>query len=66
MSMSKKDFELIAKAVREAKDALPIGPEWAGIMEVQDNIVYALGGAHPRFDRVRFIKACDWQAKRIG
>ena len=55
----KQTYEIIQKAVRDAKDCLPIGPEWAGILEVQDNLAYYLGDNDPQFKKERFQRGCD-------
>lgn len=61
--MTKKDYELIAAAVRHERG------EWAedtwtkdieiGRAAVVLAIAHALAQDNPRFDRDRFLKACD-------
>jgi hypothetical protein len=52
--MTRKDFELIAEV---------IATSWAGSGELKNalavNMADALQATNPRFDRARFIAACD-------
>ena len=61
MTMTKKDFEIIQAAVRDAKDCLPTGPVKAGIDEVVDALVFHISRDQPGFDSERFIRGCDPQ-----
>lgn len=63
--MTRKDYELLAKALKTATDRVRIcEPENAqkdildGIGYAADYIVDALAAGNPRFDRVRFLAAC--------
>lgn len=59
--MTKKDFELIARVLARAKPVIrdendaPAGREWEYIVY---QFVWELVLTNPRFDAVRFIKAC--------
>ncbi len=67
--MTKKDFQLIADAIKAARaellrDGAHDGPilstrEWDYIFgRVADNVARALRGTNPRFDAQRFADAC--------
>lgn len=59
--MTRKDYKLIAAALREAK---PEGDNMALAtwQLTVNNIATALAGDNPRFDYQIFLKACDnWQ-----
>ena len=52
--MSRKDFELIAKVLRESKDVLP-----PALLEViAERFACALATTNGRFDWQRFVRAC--------
>lgn len=59
--MSKKDFELIADVLSEAQGIYASSPE-----NMRENIAYifadVLSETNPRFDRDRFLIACDVEA----
>lgn len=60
MSMSRKDFEAIAAAL---KGSLPSDAEPDGDLAFQhvnccEAVADALANANPRFDRGRFLEAC--------
>jgi hypothetical protein len=58
--MTKKDYELIAEMIREARRETETTPMAA--MEAIDNLTLGLSVAlrqdNPRFDHVRFVAAC--------
>jgi len=67
--MTRKDFEMIAEAVAEAREVLKQdqahnGPvladsEWAYIFNrVGESLVRQLRRSNPQFDAERFVKAC--------
>jgi len=58
--MTKKDYELIAKAISDTYDAMECTTIQAafGVEMVARNLATALASANPRFDRERFLKAC--------
>ena len=57
MTMTRKDYELIAKALRCARDN---GNNWStAVMEIAD----ALRGENPRFDKSKFYDACGFGTK---
>lgn len=54
--MSRKDFVLIAEAIRFArKDA---GGDYKAVDIVAQRLGWALTDSNPQFDRERFLKAC--------
>ena len=59
--MSRKDYELIAATMRASQPQ--DGPNTATAWVQWDRCVWkladALRGTNPRFDSVRFIKACE-------
>lgn len=62
--MTRKDFELIAAALKEARDQVPQTDtlhhtcELLGHSTAARVLAYALAKTNPRFDRERFLKAC--------
>jgi len=60
--MTKKDFELIAQAVREAREGLghdgKAGADAFTLNRVSDRLCRALSATNGRFDRDRFLRAC--------
>lgn len=59
--MTKKDFELIAGAVKRQRDSY--APHWdANLFRAMDDIARTfaaeLARTNPRFDRARFLAAC--------
>jgi len=52
--MTRRDFELIADTIRE----LPTTMRLRVALQFADN----LRGTNPRFDRVRFLRACGVEA----
>ena len=56
--MTRKDFELIAEALRLAHDYRPAGSPEATLALVGDIFADKLAGTNPNFDRERFLKAC--------
>jgi hypothetical protein len=60
MAMSKKDYQAIAGAMFEHRQTIkaddsPIERHVAGMLRLAD----ALGVGNPRFDRARFLEACE-------
>jgi len=56
--MTRKDYELIAAAVRDARDDLAASPRTSGVVDlVAGHLATALRGTNPRFDSVRFLRA---------
>ena len=47
--MTKKDYELIAEAIRQSNNMK---------VDVVDNLVRAFANDNPRFDRTKFYNAC--------
>lgn len=68
--MTRRDFELIAKAIRQrANEARAyIDPRAAEIrydevMIIARVMANAVAGTNPRFDRARFMAACGFKGK---
>jgi hypothetical protein len=57
--MSKKDYELIVKAIRQARDRSFGGSERIGIIQVVNQLVPLLKADNPNFDADKFRKACE-------
>jgi hypothetical protein len=56
--MTRKDFELIARVLREAHSQLTAGSIAAIIVEsLAEDFAHDLAATNPRFDRARFLKA---------
>jgi hypothetical protein len=56
--MTRKDYELIAKAVASAHDAATSQAEDFGVSLAAVTICRELKAANPRFDQSRFLLAC--------
>lgn len=60
--MTRKDYELIAAALKQARDAAP-GHEWRlGVLDAADLIGRALRRDNPRFEKARFMAAAGFPA----
>ena len=58
--MTRKDYELIAQAISEMKDAYT-GEDWTingAMYPFASKLSDALEGTNPRFNRELFLKAC--------
>ena len=55
--MTRKDYVLLAEAIKAAVEATDY-PERLGALLAANEISHRLQQDNPRFDRVRFIKAC--------
>lgn len=62
--MTRKDYELIAAAIREQvlrlKPELAAGLALAAVKGTAMTIALALARDNPRFDRARFLSACGF------
>ena len=59
MTMSKSDFELIARVLSESKEDCKGDPDREGYRNViAGRFANVLSETNPRFDRVRFLRAC--------
>lgn len=63
--MTRKDYVLIAEALREARVDIQCKEPEEQVQTLKDGVSYAadwiadaLAGENPRFDRNRFLKAC--------
>lgn len=64
MSMSKRDYQAIARAiyaVRMTPTPAAAGSDGAGwaLENVQTQLAAVLAADNPRFDRARFVEACE-------
>lgn len=78
VAMSKKDYQLIARAIDKATERAsarcadkpekdyPIVTACIVMVEVVDALVAELERDNPLFDRQRFIDACDGDAHELG
>jgi hypothetical protein len=58
VSMSKKDYQAIARAIYEARTTDGTGP-FDVVQHIQDGIARYAAADNPRFDRARFLEACE-------
>lgn len=56
--MSRKDFELIADAMKRAARLSETDNQRRGVERASASLADALHATNPRFDRARFILAC--------
>lgn len=56
--MTRKDFVLIANAIRLARTANDTRGHKAGTADVAIILSHSLGQQNPRFDSARFLTAC--------
>lgn len=61
MSMSRKDFELLARVIKDARSSADSGPEIGQTDHIAERIATALVGHSSTFDKERFLKACGVQ-----
>lgn len=64
--MTRRDYELIAGAVREARADQKCTPDDPRGIDIAATLARDLGGQNPRFDRVRFLGACGFSGDVIG
>lgn len=62
--MTKKDYQAIARAIYEAREAHAMRAQWEDevketIGDVTNRIADVLAAVNPRFDRERFVEACE-------
>jgi hypothetical protein len=59
--MSRKDFQAIARVIYAARTepTTASGPYLVALDRVAENLAGVFAAANPRFDRARFIKACE-------
>lgn len=62
LKMTRKDFELIAKAIQTTRNYEPTGSPEATLALVTDVLADMLATTNPAFDRARFRKACEVSA----
>lgn len=59
MPMTKKDYETVAASIAKARYGLKDYKHQAAIDEVVEELADAFSDANPKFDRGRFMNACD-------
>jgi hypothetical protein len=63
--MTRKDYVLIAAALKAARDEIPVGgagAEYLANSVAARHIANALASDNARFDRARFLAACGVQS----
>jgi len=63
--MTKKDYELIAAAIKDNREYDPMECYAEALDDVARSLATALQRDNPRFDRDRFLKACGVDAENI-
>lgn len=58
--MTKRDFELLARAIVSALGDCMNSEERGGVSLVAQNIALELARINPRFDHARFMRACGF------
>lgn len=59
--MSRKDYELIAKAINEERIAVSLNADYVrALMLMSHRLASALLSDNPRFNRATFINACGF------
>jgi len=64
--MSRKDYVLIAAAIREVRDDRKCEPDDLFGIDIATTIARDLGDENPRFDGLRFLRACGFSDDLIG
>lgn len=62
MAMRKKDFQAIARAIHGAREDVNKNPRASAAVILtiaQNRVCDVLAASNPRFDRARFIEACE-------
>lgn len=61
--MTKRDFELIARVIRNQNPGSVNQTLTAHLYELAENFAAELARVNPRFDRARFMKACGFEGE---
>ena len=56
--MTKKDYELIAKTIREQIESAQSDYDRQTVTVSAWNLAIAMGKANPNFNQIKFLKAC--------
>jgi hypothetical protein len=56
--MTRKDYQALAKALREELDEATDGFQWANCVHA---VAAVLRADNPRFDKPKFMDACGWE-----
>jgi hypothetical protein len=58
--MTKKDYELIARCIKDARDSVLSDSEMGILNFLITELVAELAAENEGFDRQKFYKACGW------
>lgn len=58
MSMTRKDFEGMAKAIRSSRPENPLSGGHTIADRIAEEIATVCAKSNPQFDRTRFLRAC--------
>ena len=64
--MSRKDYVLIAASIKEARDDRKCNDDDIWGIDIASTLSRNLGDDNPRFDRLRFLRACGFSDDVIG
>ena len=64
MAVSKQHFEMFARIIRVAREHGAWDENPDGLRDLINHVCVECEAANPRFDRVRFSKACEEQVDR--
>lgn len=60
MSMSKKDYEMLARVLRTNRRYSKVSPDAAAVIDdISRDLSVSLASDNPRFDKARFLAACE-------
>ena len=67
--LSKADYEVIARAFKKSREAVPQGASY-GAVNIVDGVILDMAAAlranNGRFDKKRFLRACGWADAKIA
>ncbi|HEY7421486.1 MAG TPA: hypothetical protein VH541_05705 [Gaiellaceae bacterium] len=64
--MSRKDYNLVAASIREARDDRKCDERDSWGIDIASTLSRNLGDENPRFDGLRFLRACGFSDDVIG
>jgi hypothetical protein len=64
--MSRKDYEVIAAAIKETRDDRKCAADDLFGIDIAGTIARDLGNENPRFDALKFLRACGFSDDVIG
>lgn len=59
--MTRKDYVLIAQAIKRAKDECLSDDTTGAVKQAARNVALSMERDNPRFDRARFMAACGFE-----